>query len=184
MAPKFSEEVVIKSLRQFLTTHEVEGLYLEDSNPFERRDLEYYENIFREVDRIQPVRKKIFLSPGLLADRDYMMRDLLRVFMLHRVNTLFIGRDVVTEEVARKIGRKHRGKIKTQELLDDEHEAFKEFIGHIKGIGREVGQRLPMEIVLSYITTPFETRESVTAAMKETAEPHALSRLRVAQRAR
>lgn len=170
MAPKFPEDVAIRSLGQFLTMHETVGLYLEDSNPFERRDLEYYENVFRAVDKIKPMRKKIFLSPGLLADRDYMMRDLLRVFMLHQVSTIFIGRDVVTEEVARKIGRQHRGKIKTQERLDDEHEAFKEFIGHIKGIGREVGQRLPMEIVLSYITTPFETRESVTVSMRQTAE--------------
>lgn len=170
MAPRFSADTVIESLRQFFMTHDVDALYLEDSNPLERGDLDYYEGIFAAADRMKPTDKKVFLSPGQLVDREYMEGDLLRALVRYRVQTIFMGRDVVTEEIAGKIGRRYRGMVKTQERLDDELTAFKDFVGRMGDMTVEAAWPVPTRIILSYIMTPFETRESVAALMEETEE--------------
>ena len=176
-SPLFPAETVIRSFPAMFEQMP-HFLRLHDSNPFEPRKFGYYATILDKLDvdfarqeRSVPPSKFTFLEPSLLLQDDYMDK-LLILFQRSLFWQFSFGRDAVTEANAGAVGVNYRGKAKSQAQLDNEFEALKKFIMAMKEIARKP---FPMEflgstsflIKISYLLTPFETKESAAALLRE-----------------
>ena len=172
---------VVEALKKKQEKGELFGLELLDLIPFENEDISYYMALFEMLKN-----EKMYNIPGsyldahLLVDQEY--RDILFRFFDHFMfRCFFIGRDCVDAEVAHKVGRRYteytdkddgstptrKSRIRTQEDLDKELDAIKEFIAFLN----KTDYRLPIrrDLELSYLLTPFDTY-STTRKMLDEAE--------------
>jgi hypothetical protein len=158
----YSWRTVRKNLERIFGKIHPRWTSLRDSNPMEPQNFGYYRRVFETMDGVSPSLKSIYLNPALLVDNDYRSQ-LVRFFEKHHVYSFFMGRDAVTGEVAQIIGSRKGGSTKDQFQLDRERDALAAFIKEMKSV------RLsrPPYLVLSYIITPFETKETLRALMDE-----------------
>lgn len=157
-------------LRALLEDERPEKLYLKDSNALSSiRKIEYYDSVFRGAEIAgHSFRKSVFLDAASLVDASLLpyIHDFIAA---HGVQRFAFGRDTVTAYTANKIGRRLRGRVRTQEELDDEKRAVFSLIEYLEELSagtRTVG----FEVALSYVLSPFETKESALALVAELEE--------------
>jgi hypothetical protein len=170
----FSEETAIAGLRLLLSGSGALDLF--DSNPFGSEAFEYYRHIFDEVSpNGDAVLKHSYLDPSRLTPYDQQVK-LGNFFIRHSFWGFYVGRDVVTEHSARAIGSRVAGKIRDQRQLDLERQGIARFIGGWKAIRKHACPDLPPhKIILSYIISPFDMRDSALAMIDEVFEFIAMS---------
>lgn len=161
-APSFSPAVAIEGLCQLLDRYRPVRFRLLDSNPFDGRDMDYYAEVFEAMDRTRSTLKAVYLNPGLLTTADDRTR-LLRFFRKHSVVHFFAGRDAVMENSAQAMGSRYHGQRKNQKQLDAEADGLFDVLCRL----RSVPSGNPINLITSYIVTPFETAESAQAIMDD-----------------
>lgn len=137
---------------------------LNDPDPFEEKDFDYYDEIFDALDRASPTLKSVYLNPASLVSDEHRAR-LVDFFIRHSTFMFHLGRDVVVEENARHIGSRYHGRVKTQSDLDAEGEAIMAFVRAMKAAYPLLHPQLSLAI--SYIITPFETAETFSAMIDD-----------------
>lgn len=169
--PRLPLEAAADSLARRVAEEGLAHLNFVDSNPLEGKKFALYDALLGAVGN--PT-KSLFIDPSLIMEHG---EGLLEFMARHRVSELFTGREVVAEAVAEQAGVRHQGRIKRQEQLDAEAEALR---GLIAGLGRLAPPAgSPWSVLVSYIITPFETRETATALIREMAALQAATDERV-----
>jgi len=170
-SPRLDPERAAASLARCLAEEELSHLNFVDSNPLEGKKFGLYDVLLRGLNG--PT-KSLFIDPSLIMEYG----DRLLEFMVrHRVSELFTGREVVAAEVAERAGVRYQGKVKDQRRLDAELEGLKRLVAALKGLPPPT--EAPWSVLVSYIVTPFETRESAEAVISEMASFEAASDERV-----
>lgn len=160
----FSADVAIRSLSLTLNQLEPIMINIQDPNPYDEKDLDYYAKIFRALDGVRPTAKGGYFNPGLLVSDDHRAR-LLDLFQRHRIWFYFAGRDAVVEKSARAIGSRYGGKLKDQTWLDAEREAMLEFMRRMVRSGSTIPGILDLD--LSYIVSPFDDADAFRAVIAD-----------------
>ncbi len=114
---------------------------------------------FADRRKLRPLLDEFLkISPGasfsLFADPQDIDGDMFDIIERYNVTSLFFGRDRVTED--RVLGRRFRGAIRSQAMLDEERHKIEElavFVSSLKNTSA-------CEIYLGYILSPFETAET------------------------
>ena len=74
---------------------------------------------------------------------------------------IYIGRDVVDERMAKRLGRRYRGRPRDASRLATEADAIRDLVRS----AAKLGSRL--DVSVDYLLTPFETQASVRALLEE-----------------
>jgi hypothetical protein len=131
-------------------------LALHDNNLFDQHNLRRAVKFFEELSaQGYNFEKAVFGEAFCLSEpagdeiRDAVLR--------HNMRTFFFGRDAINEESNRNIGRRFRGKLKTQPMLDQEKQNIIEFAKFLQeqGGGKTYGIRL------SYIFHPWMSHQEI-----------------------
>jgi len=170
-SPRFEESPATESLASKAAEMGLAHINFVDSNPLEGRKLAFYRGLLSglRAKKLDPT-KSLFVDPSLIASYG---EELLAFMEEHRVSELFTGREVVTAEVAEKIGVRYQGKLKGAERIAQEKLGLERLIHALKerpGPGGQV-----WSVLISYILTPFETGESALATIEEMAAFQAMS---------
>lgn len=161
---RFSIEQIIRGLKTVFANFRPRIIDLLDPNPFEERDFDYYHEAFEILDGAHPTMKSTYLNAAFLVS-DYYRAQLVKMFTDHNIFSFHVGRDVVTEENARHIGSKYRGRVKTQAQLDDERDAVMAFARAMSAASPYLS--LQLELGVTYVVSPFETVESYGAMLHD-----------------
>ncbi len=140
---------------------------LTDSNPFLPHLDDFYREIFDRIEGEDRSLKAVYLDPSALLKNFYRVVERAERYGCWY---FYAGRDAVLEEDARVIGTKYLGKIKDQHTLDEEKTALRNFIGAMLLRRRKASAAVPRKLTLSYITTPFMTRDSALAMLDDMRE--------------
>jgi len=132
-----------------------------DSNPLEGKKFDLYGTLLNELPRLT---KSLFIDPSLIAGYGDGLLDFMAK---HRVTELFTGREVVAGAVAERAGVRLQGRLKGQAQLDAERQGLDRLVAGLKRLAPPGGGR--WSVLISYIITPFETRESACALIREMA---------------
>ncbi len=149
-----------ESAGRILANRVAEGSYLSfsDSNPIRKNSLNIYETMLSEIRKHKRfVSAGLFLDPAELIEPEFR-EEAISFIKNEDVFSILVGRDCVTEEIASKVGRLHRGKPRTQEMLNAETEVIYDLI-------RKTGY--PEIIQINYIFTPFENLASIDRITRE-----------------
>ncbi len=168
----FDPEIVVRDLSAALLEHQDFRISLYDSNPLEPALRNFYRSVFLALDETNQSRKFAYIDPATLA-HDFL--ESLNTISFGTIWSFNAGRDAVTEKQARAIGTRYKGKYKDQRMLDAEKKALIEFIDAMKMLKKLYPEEPPFGLMLSYIVTPFETRQSAMAMYEEMREFLALA---------
>jgi hypothetical protein len=157
--PRIPPHVAEAGLRSALGDG-LKRLFLCDSNPLAAEQRGFYSELFERVADCGQVLKAVYLDPAELVRG---LDDVVHAARLHDYWNFFAGRDAVVEAQARIVGTKYRGRLKDQMMLDAEGHALRTFISIMRGMRFKSRANAPQQLKLSYIVTPFETRESALA---------------------
>jgi len=100
----------------------------------------------------------LYIDAGMLARFPSRLIEFLEKGV---VAAVYVGRDIVDEEVAKAVGRRYLGRTRDRAELDSEAEAILDLILWL----RESGIALDMSV--EYLLTPFETEHSVKKLLDE-----------------
>ncbi len=164
--PLFSTDMVVGGMRKVIGEHGVELIKFYDPNMFDPASIGYYEEVFARLDKGRPIRKHTYLDPAVLLSEEHKER-VARMLTKSMILYLFAGRDQVTEEGARILGRRHHGRLKDQRMLDAERDALKDLVGRAQEAHRRDGNAPERLLTLSYIVTHMETMETALAAYED-----------------
>jgi len=163
-APLFDPATVVDSLAGPIDTLRAGALQLHDPNPFEREGFDYYDEVFSALDERALTAKILYLDPAAMLDDDHILR--MAKLSWERLGWFFFaGRDAVTEHSARAMGSRFKGRLKDQDQLDDERGAIGRFVRGLSCLHEQDPELkgAKRELTLSYILTPFDTKESAMA---------------------
>lgn len=169
---KIPQDIAVKSISSILNAAEDETnlaiLHFLDSNPLEINRINQYKTLIDSLktQTTLPIYLTFFLDSGLLIEDDYFDK-LVKFFNDYNVIGLFIGRDCVDENVAEKMGRRFRGKIRTQKQLDMEGKGIKKLLNEWCYSQHFQRKHLPHYVYIAYIFTPFDTYESTRRIIEE-----------------
>jgi hypothetical protein len=174
-SPRIEAGLASATLARRAAHEELTHLNFVDSNPLEGKKFEKYEAILGGLPgRGQGLTKSLFIDPSLILEYG----DRLLAFMAdQRVTELFTGREVVAEDVAERAGVRFRGQLKRQARLDTERDGLDRLVKELKRLAPPADG--PWSVLISYIVTPFETRETAEALVREMASFQAASNERV-----
>lgn len=125
---------------------------LADSAPFALKN-----EIYNILDSFVKIDKNC--SFALFADPQDINGEMYNIIDKYNVSSLFFGRDRVYAD--EKLGRRYKGKLRTQQMLDEEFNKLNELILFLEKRNK------PFEIYLGYILSPIETEESSLKLMNE-----------------
>jgi hypothetical protein len=147
---------VREAIQQYASAlpHIKEGMFkLEDPNPLSRANIEHtyacFDALESELGFSRP--KYMFVDSTLFKDPNLVLKHVEDL----NIRQMYVGRDAVTELGADFMQTKTCGTVKTQDDLRDERKGLEEVIRKAKERGRE------LDISVSYIITPVETKESL-----------------------
>jgi hypothetical protein len=161
--PFYGVPQIVRDLVQIFKAHVTGALLLYDPNPIDRRRFDFYDEVFLASDAFaQRTIKGIYIDPASLIATDHYER-VLRMVQRSVVWHMFAGRETVLEKSARAVGTRFEGRPKDQAMLDAEREALTRFIVASKGFHRRLARGMPREFTVSYMVSPFDTRESAMA---------------------
>jgi hypothetical protein len=168
----FDVELALSSIEKLLDGITTTIIHLTDPNPFDPRAIGFYLTLTEELDaRGIDASFMTYMEPADLVEETYF-NHLMTWFAEYNFMSFFVGRDAIDENTAKKIGRRHRGKLRKQEFLDTEKEALTRFINELN---HEKFHLNKYEIVLSYTFSPFGNYDSTLALINEAEEYHNMS---------
>lgn len=158
------EETWIKTIKDVKEKYELENAVIRiwDDNP--SLNSRKYANILSTVsDSFENIRVEGYLDPLSISSKAY--KDLFEKFYLNSEHlALFIGRECCDETVSSNIGRKFKGNIRDQKMLDKERENIDKVLDDIKN--KEVNHK----VLISYIIGPEENHKIYENRIKELEE--------------
>jgi hypothetical protein len=178
----YSDSAIQRALTEIYRKTGVKFIKFADSDLFVPERIKFFRDFFESVesDGGQPsIFKTCFLDPSRLLQRDF--KDFLPFLLRHGFSGFYFARGAVTESIAEKIGVKLTEgqvgpKIKSQEQLGLELEALEVFIYMLRyAKGECFAPSDPYRVTISYMLTPFETRESIEKMLSEMQRFSALS---------
>lgn len=132
---------------------------LSDSAPFARTNREQTKTFLETLKKRFPDNTyNIFMDP---ADID---NDLFECIEKYNIRSFFMGRDRIVED--HLIGRRLSGVYRTQEQLNREYENVKDFLEFL----RQRSEKLPREVFIGYILSPFEKEQDSQRMIDEIIE--------------
>jgi hypothetical protein len=164
--PLFTTDMVVESMLKVFRERDTRAITLFDPNPFDPKFMGYYEETMGALDKGHRTLKSVYMDPAALASESQQERAadmILKSMML----VLFAGRDQVTEEGSKIIGRRYHGKLRDQAMLDGEKRVLTNLVSGMNKMFRRRRMTIPLEITFSYILTHMETRESAMAAYED-----------------
>jgi hypothetical protein len=176
MTPK---ELAKKTLEEAFSQSKEGFLVLQDSNPFERGKLGFYREVFGGLGKKnEKILKSGFAHPALFADEAYLP-ELSEFLFENNFRKIFVGRECFSEEFARIIGSRYNNKLKSQGQLDAEKAGIEQFIDKLEQNNNVRASRglspRHYEIKISYIVTPYGTKESYLQISSEMEHFHNMS---------
>ncbi len=145
------------------TARKISHIRLLEPNPFsacnETRTREGMEIIYKQLGRKPSL--DTYIDSALFVNP----KRVLRLANEFDMCVMYTGRDAISEPGLSFIGTRANGRIKTQEMLDEEK------IGMIDVINRlgRARRKTKIDFCISYIISPVETRESLCAMFDEAA---------------
>lgn len=166
-APLLNPDKAIKTLETILTRDRITSLHISDNSPLTPETLDGYRRIFEYTDnKNSSVLKSMYLDPSTLIDGAHFDK-VMKVIANHHIFGFLLGRDCLTEENASIIGTKYKGKIRTQERLDNEQKAIINFIDFIQGVDTISRYKTIQSVKIFYIFNPFQTEQSILDTIDE-----------------
>lgn len=173
ISPPFSVEEAVSGLRRELVEGNANQIEFFDSNPLLPSRREFYRDVMGALDAIRPTAKIVYLDPSILAEE---LEESINTALISTFWHFFAGRDAVLESAALDIGANYRGKPKDQARLDREKLVLRTFIQVMKQAHAQLYREAPpMGLTISFIITPFETRERADAILEEMREFEAMA---------
>ena len=156
----------IKALKEISGGKRINHLFLYDNNPMSKVNMDRTKRFFDKFEKeFEYLPSTILYGDGAnLIDNFEEAKDFMSRFR-HPSNNLFFGREVTSETISKKIFRGYLGKIRDQEILDDERKALHKLAESLRDSPESNG--LNFTIVINYILTPFETEDTLNALCDE-----------------
>jgi hypothetical protein len=123
-----------------------------DSNPFLDKNRQL---IFESIKRLAALDNRISFS--VLADPVDLDEEFIAFSKENRIKIFFIGRDRISEDSF--VGRRLKGRLRTQRQLDQERRDLAEFIRAMNGTY--------CDLFIGYIASPFDTAQSAAKLAEE-----------------
>ena len=147
-----TEDFVRDAYKQFRgITDATVKISIMDSSPFLGENRALSLGVLRRLSQLDNTVFSMFADPDDLDD------ELLGEIKKHRIRTLFIGRDRISEDPF--VGRRLRGKLRTGQELDIEQEKLFLFINKFSGEARE--------FYVGYIASPHDSAEDARRLLEE-----------------
>ncbi|MBN1502794.1 hypothetical protein JW930_04565 [Candidatus Woesearchaeota archaeon] len=161
-SPKTIISIPVKDYISDIKSKEIKRIYLYDNNPLwrenKKRTLEFFESYKEKFKKIPDV--VLYSDPSFFIEKKEFDEAVSIVKELgNRNNNLFFGREVVDEAISEKVRRKYLGDIRKQWRLDKEREVIEKFA--------KLANKMNFTLAISYILSPFETKESVEKMLDE-----------------
>ena len=133
---------------------------LSDSSPFsDKNSREITYKILKDLKNLTSIDGfSVFIDPSNIDEYFFKITEELGIF------SFFIGRDRITEDPF--VGRRLKGKLRTQEMLDKELNAIKLFIKFLENNRSTI----PFELFIGYIISPYEMEETSNKLLREIIE--------------
>ena len=140
---------------------------LSDSSPFsDKKSREKTYKILKDLKNSKSIDGfSVFVDPSNIDEYFFKITEELGIF------SFFIGRDRITEDPF--IGRRLKGKLRSQEMLDEELGAIKLFIKFLENHKSTI----PFELFIGYIVSPYEKEENSNKLLREIIELSTLTKV-------
>jgi len=157
-------------LEKIYSKKKIRRITLYDNNPLHKLNFDRTKEFFTKLK--QKIRYTpdtvLYCDPALLVDDLDRVYNFLKVFK-SRNNNLFFGREHCDEFITNKIMRRTNGELRNQEFLDKEKKAILKLANKLNNTF-DTTKGLNFTLVLNYILTPFETKESINKLLDEVNE--------------
>ncbi len=146
-------------------------LKLLDPNPFSGSNARHTAACLQEVRSVLGFAPLVhcYYDPRAFADPDRVLEETAR----YNIRRIFVGREAIGEPGLSFIGRRYRGRLRTEAMVEEEAVGLERFIRKWKQ------NDLPLRLTISYILSPVETVTSLHHLLSDMQRWLALSEGRV-----